>query len=132
MPEDLRLYYDKARELNEFFSDGLKPRERWHILKQQAAPLVLAAIGYLFATLGLRFFTGIAFAQTGADKTTAFGFTQYEWLVVAYVTYNVVVIGILLTLVTMIVRGTRSQWVWRTASFLLGFIVKSISAFPST
>jgi hypothetical protein len=132
MPEDLRLYYDKARELNEFFSDGLKPRERWHILKQQAAPLVLAAIGYLFATLGLRFFTGIAFAQTGADKTTAFGFTQYEWLVVVYVTYNVVVIGILLTLVTMIVRGTRSQWVWRTASFLLGFLVKSISAFPST
>jgi hypothetical protein len=130
--EELQRYYEKANELNEFFSDRLKPEDRWCVLKKQAAPLLIATIGYIFVTLGLRFFTGIAFAQTNAGQALAFGYTQFEWSVAMYVIYNVVVIAILLTLVAMIVKGTRNQWVWRTTSFLLGFLVRSITAFPSS
>jgi hypothetical protein len=132
MSQNLRQYYLKAEELSEFFSNRLTPGERWYVLKEQATPLVIASIGYLGATIGLRLITGVALAQTRSDKTlTAFGLTQYEWSVAINVTYNVVVIAILLTLIAMIVRGTRSHWVWRTASFLLGFLVKSIASFPS-
>jgi hypothetical protein len=131
MSENLQRYYTKANELNEFFSTKLKPGERWQVLAQQAAPLFLASMGYLIVTLGLRGFTGVAFAQTRGAQT-AFGLTPYEWSVAVYVVYNVVVIAILVVLIAMIVRGTKSHWVWRTASFLLGFLVKSIAALPSS
>jgi len=127
--ENLRNYFAKADKLNQLFSDKLNKQERWHVLKQQASPLVIAAIGYLIATFGLRFFTGVAFAETAAGKLV-FGYSPHEWSVVIYLAYNVVVIAILLILVRLIVTGTRNQWVFRTASFLLGFLVKSIAAFP--
>jgi hypothetical protein len=120
--------YKHARDELARAWEGLRAGERVSVLMQDAGPLLFLTFGYFVWVVAAHFFIGITWA---AAPGTVFGFTPYEWNVAVYLIYNSVVLGILIVLVWMISAGSKSQWVWRTASFLLGFLVKSIGVFPS-
>ena len=126
--EGVSYYFELEKQLNSYFnSKELTTSERADIAFKELAPLLLASFGYLVASLGLNLFVGVAWAQ----PVKVFGLNHHEWSMAIYLAYNAVILGVLVMLIITIVRGSKSQWSWRTASFLLGFLVKSISVIPT-
>lgn len=123
----IEVYFHQEKELVSYFNKKLTTSERIQVLLSSFAPLLLLSLGYLVASFGLNSLVGIAWAQ----PVKVFGLNHHEWSMAVYLTYNAVIIVILVMLIITIVKGSRSQWAWRTASFLLGFLVKSISVVPT-
>jgi hypothetical protein len=122
------LYVSTERQLTIIYA-RLPLRQRLKVLFDAATPLIWSSAGYLAFVILMQRFVGTTWAATVPGPVL--GMSPYEWHLTVYLVYNAVVIIILLVLIGMIVAGSRSQWIWRMASFILGFLMRSITTFPT-
>jgi hypothetical protein len=127
--KDLAYFFEQKKYLFEFFYK-LKPRQRFIIMKRETSLLFAYLIGYYAAWSFVKFINPSAYAQS-MSPTHIFGWSKDEWSML----FHIVELGVVLILLVacgthMLLARRPNQWVAKTGTFLLGFITKSLTAFP--
>jgi hypothetical protein len=125
----LDYFFDREAALYDYFSKELTPRERLTVLVYEMLLPLWYFFGYLLALLFLRFFTVQALAQP-SSVPSFLGMSQDDWRLAMHVCeFGVILLAFVACCVHIITSKRANQWVWRTATFLLGFMTKSLSSF---
>jgi hypothetical protein len=124
-----KFFFQRQMELYDYFNKELIPRERLKVLVREISLSLWYFFGYLLSSLSVRFFAVQALAQS-PDVPKFLGMSPCDWSLAMHVFEFCVIILILAACFVHIIFSKRTnQWVWRTATFLLGFMTKSLSSF---
>jgi hypothetical protein len=145
--DQISEYLRKKYDLWNYFY-GLTSKKRFRILANESKYLFLFWLGYVgcmflwkHVVLGVpssryiffltHLFDSRAFAQTPASSSeTVLNMTYFQWRLAIWLVFHVVLIIILLGCVAHMLYSARPRpWVGKTATFLLGFLVKALTGF---
>ncbi|MEA2936208.1 MAG: hypothetical protein QOD74_2854 [Variibacter sp.] len=141
---EISLYQRKKEELWNYFY-GLPSAKRFRILVDESKYLFAFWLGYLgcmflwkhvvlaipvsrYVPFLAQLFDIRAFAQTQVAPETLAGLTSYQWRLAVWLIFHMVLVIILMGCVGHMLYSTRARpWVAKTATFLLGFLVKALT-----